>query len=209
MKRKPRGVPKSLRRGHGSREPLPAMLVVCEGKTEAQLIEQLRGRWRIPSVKVVVCAQVGVPKTVVQRGKEEQERHFGKRRAKHPPHQVWVVFDRDQHDSWLGAIGQARDLRYRLACSNPCFELWGLLLHRDQRAHIHRHAAQRELSKLHVGYDHDESPFLDAVVVEKHYEQANERARALSKQAIEDGKDYRNPTTLFGELVAALAMLRI
>ena len=33
----------------------------------------------------------------------------------------------------------------KLALTNPCFELWAITLHSDQRAYLHRHEAQRIL----------------------------------------------------------------
>jgi hypothetical protein len=184
------------------------MLVVCEGKTEATLIEKLRGAWRIPSVDVRVCGQIGVPKTVVEYAKRVRGEIFGSRRARASAHEVWVVFDRDEHDSWLEAIRRARALGFHLATSNPCVELWALLLHGDQRAHIERRAAQRKLSQVHANYDHARSPYFDRAKVEECYEDANRRARLLLEEAKRHADEDRNPTTRFGELVAALAKLK-
>lgn len=51
---------------------------------------------------------------------------------------VWCVFDRDDNtnQNLYAAEQLAEHLGYRVAFSNPCFELWILLHFRDQRAEL-------------------------------------------------------------------------
>jgi hypothetical protein len=144
--------------------------------------------------------QQGVPETVVEEALKEQRKHT-------PRPEVWVVFDRDEHGSWLAAIHRAQALGFKLAVSNPCFELWGLLLHRDHTAPIHRHQAQRDLAQLHPGYHHDKSPWFDIDTVLAHLDDAPRRSATLARRAQEAGDPRGNPTTCFSDLVVRLKAL--
>lgn len=42
----------------------PRLLILCEGKTEKRLLDQLRGHWRISSADIKICGEVGVPDTI-------------------------------------------------------------------------------------------------------------------------------------------------
>lgn len=151
MRRRPPPTVPKLRRTIGTIVPEPSVLALCEGNTEARLLEQLRAHWRIPGLRVRVEGSLGDPRNVVRVARDRRHGDTGHHV------EVWVVFDRDEHPHWSSAIDRARALGVGLAISNPCFELWALLLHREQTAHIHRHAAQRALKRLHRGYDHARS----------------------------------------------------
>ncbi|MEV5407305.1 RloB family protein [Thermopolyspora sp. NPDC052614] len=45
--------------------------------------------------------------------------------------QVWCLFDRDHHPEVDRAFRQAKQDKVRVAFSNPCFEVWRLLHHKD------------------------------------------------------------------------------
>lgn len=189
-----------LRRRTGTREMRPTLLVVCEGKTEATLLSDLRAFWRIPTVRVEVMGEAGDPRHIVD---------CARRRQRETGADVGiVVFDRDEHHHWAGAIDRARQLGFGIAVSNPCFELWGILLHEDRTATLHRHDAQRRLRELHPGYDHARSPFLDVAVVVPRLEAAEDRARTLARRGESIGDPFGNPTTRFPEAVAALVRVR-
>ena len=51
---------------------------------------------------------------------------------------VWAMFDRDIHKRFDEARDLARGNGIRLAISNPCFELWGILHYQDQNAPLGR-----------------------------------------------------------------------
>jgi hypothetical protein len=188
-----------LGRKHGLRPLLPRILVVCEGKTEQKLLEALRGHWHIPSVSVLVVGQAGVPATVVKRAKDERKGFD----------EVWVVFDRDEHPSWAGAIEEANANKFALGVSNPCVELWGLLLHVNQTAHIDRFKAQQMLSQQHPNYHHDKNPYFDVATVLKHIEVARARAEALLNLFETQEDRYRCPTTRMHHLLARIAALQL
>ncbi len=173
------------------------LVAVCEGKTEAALLEGLRKRWKIGRRSVHVEGEHGDPSNVVQVTLDKMQR--GDRHI-----EAWAVFDRDEHHHWSSAIDRARAVGIRLAISNPCFELWAILLHRDQTAHIHRHEAQRLLKKLHAGYDHARNPHLSLDVVLGALDVADRRCSELSRIASANDDPHRNPSTSFGELVRSL-----
>ncbi len=179
-------------------DPAPVLLAVCEGKTEERLLDGLRREWRIPSARVVLVPRAGVPSTIVKKAKAL--------RAELQAHEAWVVFDRDEHPNWTGAIHEAEQARppLVLAISNPCFELWALLLHGDQRAALHRHEAQRRLARVHPGYDHHKNPYLTISVVLPLLADAARRARQLNADAESLGEPHRSPTTRFSDLVDRL-----
>jgi hypothetical protein len=178
---------------------LPEIAVFCEGKTEKKCLEALRGHWRLPNVKLELVGQVGDPSAVVEKAKARR-----RPLRRNEDIELWVVFDRDEHHHWMDAIDRARTSELKLGISNPCFELWALLLHDDQNACIHRRDLQRKLRDVHTGYDHDENPYLDSETVFERMEDAHERAGDLLKRAFEDDDPYKNPTTRFHRLVRRL-----
>lgn len=177
----------------------PILLVVCEGKTEAKLLNELRARWRIPTSTIKLVPQVGVPSTVVREAKRLCQPE--------QPDETWVVFDRDEHPCWSSAIAEALQAAFKLAISNPCFEQWAILLHLDQRQDLHRHEVQRRLASVHPGYHHDKSPYLDVSLVLVGLEAAATRAAVINKIALSLDEPYRAPMTLFPDLIARLRAL--
>jgi len=174
--------------------------VVCEGKTEETLLKELRGHWHIPSVTVKVMGQAGVPATVVDCAVKERKK-LGK------PVETWVVFDRDEHPKWEDSINRAHAQTLMLAISNPCFELWAILLHQEQTAHIGRHNAQHILAANHPPYHHDTRPYLKLETVLANFGDVTQRAQRLLKCAEEKDDLYGNPTTRFHDLVLRLQAL--
>lgn len=196
MGRRTRRRPPPLQRSTASVTTRPAIAVFCEGGTERAVLEAMRVHWRIAELRTSIVG--GDPSHVVELARRTQ-------RSYRPDElEVWVVFDRDEHPHWSSAIDRALQCRIRLAISNPCIELWGLLLHRDQTAHLSRDQAQRELKRLHKGYDHTRSPYLDPAIALQYLDDAERRARRLCERAHADGDPWRNPITTFSELVATL-----
>lgn len=197
----PRRLPPSrrTRRATGFVDQRPALLIVCEGKTEERLLTGLRARWRIPGAKILLVPQVGVPSTVVREAR--------RRRDIEKPDETWVVFDRDDHPCWHTAIDEAQRTRLCLAISNPCFEQWAILLHADQNADLHRSDVQRRLAGLHRGYHHDKNPYLDVDLAIPLLDAAAQRAAHLNRAAQRLGEPFRAPMTTFSDLVARLRAL--
>jgi hypothetical protein len=195
MRKAPPGAP-ILERRTATRDMPPLVAIFCEGATEHRCLGDLRARWRVATASVHIVGQVGDPRKVV----EEAKRWKGRRRDV----SVYVVFDRDEHERWHDAMQMARDLLFVRAVSNPCIELWGLLLHRDQSAEIHRHAAQHELSEIHPKYHHATHPYFDLDVVLENLDIAQERAEVLDLRAREAGDEFGNPTSRFSRAIEAM-----
>ena len=136
MAKRLRGIPK----GRSSRELKRApetidvgkrILIVCEGeKTEPRYLRNLIQLLRVPSAKVSVHGEGGsAPISVVEHAEKilKQDPDF---------ETVFLVFDRDRHQSYNRAVDKCRSLvenssseiAFIPITSVPCFEYW-LLLH--------------------------------------------------------------------------------
>ena len=145
-----------LRRRRPFRNPLPRILIVCEGRrTEPGYFHELRHTERIP-IELVIRPG-GIPKTLVQRAVDLKDAAKKDAKTRQDVNllydDVWCVFDIDEHPAIPDAKQQARDNGIELAISNPCFELWILLHFRDQRAHIDRAVVQRDCAKYLPDYE--------------------------------------------------------
>jgi len=172
----------------------------CEGKTEKDCIDKLRQRNRIASVTVEVVGPVGVPKSIVAKAAAKQKELQQTRQDKHPTI-IHVVFDRDEHPCFPGAVNRARTLGMSLGVSVPCIELWAILLHQDQTAWIHRHEAQRLLKRIHPNYCHKTHAVFDIDVVATNRMSAATRAAKLATRAVDSGREFANPSTTFHEVL--------
>jgi hypothetical protein len=194
----PSGRNRERRKGRRApfREPKPRTLIVCEGaNTEKQYFDQFAGIHRDSIVHVIVEGGKGVPLTVVRAAKEQKAKALAEAERKDDEfakyQSVWCVFDVDEHPSIPEAKVMAAENGIELAISNPCFELWLLLHHRDCPGELHRHTAQKML-KAHVkGYD-KHVQFDD---YKDGYQDAVRRARFLDQLAESMGEPGRNPTT--------------
>jgi hypothetical protein len=119
---------------------------------------------------------------------------------------VHVVFDRDEHKHWESALVQARDAGFIVAASNPCFELWLILLKGDQGAHIERQPAQKLCKALHPGYCHKTNPKVDVgQLTQADLEEACARARSRRERLkMDDDDPWLNPVTTFDLTVQAI-----
>ncbi len=145
-----------LRRRRPYRQPLPRILIVCEGtRTEPGYFHGMRHLQR--SLIELVLSPGGTPKTLVERAVEKKEaaKREAKRRADRNLlyDEIWCVFDVDEHPFVPEAKQQAAANNIAVAISNPCFELWVLLHFQDQRAYADR-AQVQHLCRQHLpGYE--------------------------------------------------------
>lgn len=117
---------------------------------------------------------------------------------------IHVIFDRDEHPCFQEALEQARANGFCVGYSNPCIELWAILLHQDQTAWIDRKQAQSRLKRIHPGYCHKSRPILDLATVMNGLEDASRRSKSLQRRAREAGNPFGNPTTEFFRVIEAL-----
>jgi hypothetical protein len=90
----------SLKRRKPRRDPLPRVLIVCEGiRTEKGYFQSLRHAERIPIDLEILAG--GTPKTLVERAvKRKREADTTAKKSGDPNSrfdEVWCVFDVDEH----------------------------------------------------------------------------------------------------------------
>jgi hypothetical protein len=196
MGRRFRDRERHIGRNPAEREPKHRILVVCEGKvTEPEYFKALQHEFRNPLVHVEIHKQAGVPLTVVGRAidldKQANDAAKQNRDDDLKYDDVWCVFDVDEHPRLDEALALAQESGVKVALSNPCIELWGLLHFQDQNERIHRHEAQRALKAFMPKYDKT----LDFSKMKPGYEKAVARARVLQKLAEDTDEPNRNPST--------------
>jgi len=178
-----------------NRPPAPRSMVATEGAlTEPEYLKVFSRIYCDRSVRVVPIRVGGDPRTVVERAIEESKKSKSDRLATRDS--VWAMFDRDIHKRFDEARDLARGNGIRLAISNPCFELWGILHYQEQNAPLERRECQRELGKLCPDYSAGGSKvFGDRQVIEQRYSVAVERASSSVKRREEEGEPGGNPST--------------
>ena len=178
------------------RDPLPIILIVCEGeKTEPQYFSGYRRACHNPRVNIIVADEHGVPKTLVEIAKQyktEAEEDASREKDDNLAYDsVWCVFDIDEHPLVPDAKQMARDNGIELAISNPCFELWLLLHFQDNPGMKDRNKIQKMLSKHVPEYD----KHVEYTTYSTGYEDAVKRAKRMDQDAEDFGEHHRNPTT--------------
>ena len=178
------------------RSPALRIVVVAEGAvTEPgylRIFERLHGDRS--SARLVLIPGAGDPRAVVERAIEES------RELKHEPlgsrDTVWAMFDRDEHPRFDEAKDMAHGNGIRLAISNPCFELWGILHYQEYNAPLNRHECQRKLGELCPDYSNKKRKIFDDMkVIEGNYRDAVERAEHSLARRREEGDPEGNPST--------------
>jgi len=192
----------SLNRRTGLAKPLSQIFIFCEGQTEQMYVDELASDAGRINVEVDVVGEVGVPLTVVEAAvkKVASLRLAASRRSASSfdkNYTVWAIFDKDEHPNIDKAYILANKNDVKIAFSNPCIEIWGLLhVHDLGDGEIHRHDAQRLLSKLMDDYDHgDGAEFNYGMMRGVPYERAKQRANVLLNRRQEDGSPNGNPST--------------
>lgn len=176
-------------------------MVFCEGvASEPDYINALK---RLPEVrgdtmiKIEIDPRTGVPLTLVRAAID---------RAADPEiDECWCVFDVEypqQHPRLDEAIRLATQHSVRVAVSNPCFELWLILHHEDQTAHLSTDQAERRSRAL----DGRTGKHIDAGLYMPLRRQAARRAVALAERHARNGvvSSGDNPSSTVYELLAAI-----
>lgn len=152
-----------LQRKQARRAGYDRILIVSEGsKTEPLYFGEIRTAYRLHTANVEVrpSALGTAPIQVVQYARElfekgDRHKHIAPRAFE----QVYAVFDRDDHDSYLGALQLAESLdgklrndakqavRFKAIASVPSFELWLLLHFEDIQAPLQRDEVMQRLKQ--------------------------------------------------------------
>lgn len=158
-----------LARKAGRRAGYDRILIVTEGlKTEPHYLGEIRSQYRLQTANVQVqhsllgTAPIQIVEYTEQlfvngdEAKNIQPRAF---------EQVYVVFDRDDHDTYHNALAKAAALNGKLRndlkqpvifeaiATVPCFELWLLLHFEDVQAPLHRTEVYQRLRQYLPNYD--------------------------------------------------------
>lgn len=196
------------------------ILIVTEGsKTEPLYLEEIRAAYQLHSANVEVQpGRLGTaPIQVVsyaQRLFEEGDLHKGIRPRSFD--QIYVVFDRDDHDSYFNALNRAQSLdgklrnddkqpvSFKAIASIPSFELWLLLHYEDIQAPIRRDEVMARLNQHIPGYKKGAD---DAFATTRsRLKIATQRAQSLAAKF--NAYTDPEPFTALQELVTLLTTLR-
>lgn len=170
--------------------------MVCEGEvTEPSYLKGFCRFAKNALVEVTVADRQGVPRTVVEIGKELKNKAADQARRENDDNlkfdRVWCVFDVDNHPHIDQARTMAGDNDIHLAISNPNFELW-LLLHLQDSPGTQERSTIRNLLKKRwpkydkaVNFNQCEDGYLNAV----------SRATKLDELAAAIGEEGKNPST--------------
>jgi RloB-like protein len=210
-----------LERKNARRATYDRILIISEGsKTEPNYFREIRALHRLHTANVeILPSALGTnPLQIVEYAKSVFE--FGDRHKNIQPkafEQVFVVFDRDEHDGYHDALRVAESLNRKLRndarqpvifkaiASVPNFELWLLLHFEDVHAPAHRTQVLSSLKKYLPEYEKGaENVF---ALTSKHLEVAIERAERL--QGKYDAYSDPEPFTAVFELVRLLVSLRL
>jgi len=192
---------KDLRRKVAQRSERRTIVVFCEGKASEP--DYINGMKRLPQVRrdtsiaIEIDPCQGVPLTLVKRAIE--------RAADDEVDECWCVFDVEwpqNHPNLAHAVTLARDHDIHLAISNPCFELWLILHHRDQTAFLNTHVAESKSRHL----DGRSGKGIDPDQYLPRREVAAERAVLLRERHLRQGTEFPNdnPSSTMFELLAAI-----
>ncbi|MCY4467250.1 MAG: RloB family protein [Thiotrichales bacterium] len=184
-----------IARRHSNRPLAVRIVVATEGVlTEPEYLKLFSRFHGHHGVRVESIGVGGDPRAVVERAIEESKKLKNDRLARRDS--VWAMFDRDIHARFDEAINLAHGNNIRLAISNPCFELWGILHYQEQHAPLNRHECQRKLGELCPDFNAGAGKvFNDWNAVEQHYSAAVERAEIAAQRREEEGTPGGNPTT--------------
>lgn len=187
-----------------SREENPLILIVCEGsETEPNYFEEAINGYGLHASQVKVFGKEcgSNPRTIVKFAKEKKSKFESDGQEVDT---VWCVFDKDQHEWLAEAIDQANANNFKVAFSNPSFELWYLIHYQDQEAHIERDKAKSILKKNHIKNYEKSSKGLFKLL-EDRLPAAGKRANKLRKMHKRNtNPPTSNPSTNVDELIEFL-----
>ena len=179
-----------LARKAGQRAGYDRILIVTEGsKTEPLYLGEIRSKYRLQTANVQVQhSQYGTsPIQIVEYAEHlfvngDEDKYIQPRAFE----QVYVVFDRDDHETYHNALTKAAALNGRLlndarqkvdfqaVASVPCFELWLLLHFEDVQAPLHRTEVYQRLRQHLPDYDKGQAG---------HYAQTSQNLADASQRA--------------------------
>ena len=206
MRRKP----PALDRRASTRQPTACLVIFCEGKkTEPDYLRRFAEENGNKLVKLVIHPAAGEPGKLVESALEAH-RHYEQLALagdSYELYEVWAVFDRDIHDRYEEALAIARRNKLRVAMSNPCFELWGILHFSDHDGEYTHREVQKMLKKHMGSYDNKKEKVFDYVLMKDHYPAAVKRAKTLQRNRNAERNPEGNPSTRIYYLLERIVAL--
>lgn len=194
-------------RPSGRRKRNPIVYIICEGeKTEIRYFESYRTRYSMIAIEPLPSKYQAAKALVEHAQSKVSQLGYNKRDGD----EIWCVFDRDNNtDADLQtAEHTAEKLGYRIAYSNPSFELWFLLHFIDQRSMLaDSDAVERLLDAQQCLPGYDKRKDYSAQLLPYRTDAIKRAQRRLDELAAENQKLIRrggNPYTTVNELVQYL-----
>jgi hypothetical protein len=156
----------------------PTFFVFCEGRTEELYVNYLKSKYRLP---IFIDA-----KTAGNRITEKCINSYKRDKVIHPKDKTYLMYDLDAPKMLekLQAISNTI-----LLSSNPCFELWFLLLYQEQTTEISTKKCIDSLKSHHNTYKKEVLDEILRSILNSKQEKALHRAAKLAK--------YKNPSARF------------
>ena len=205
---------RTLKRNENIRSEYLRILVITEGeKTEPLYLKEIRKSLRISSTHIAILrSEKGTdPLSIVEYAIEVFNNGiYEKELPAQVYDRVYVVFDRDEHKTFLQAIkliegkklknNENKDVFIQGVISIPCFELWILLHFKKVNGHREREAVYRELKEFLPKYSKGFADSYKATVDKLEIAYARAKTTCNGKSV----KDEPNPYTNVWELVELL-----
>lgn len=192
---------KSLKRAIARRPELRTIVVFCEGKNSEP--DYINGLKRIPEIadntalNLELHPEQGVPLTLVRMAAD--------RLADPEVDECWCLFDVEwpkNHPNLFEARQLAQAKSIGLVVSNPCFELWLILHHRD----FTKFATTAEVESLSRKLDGRTGKSIDSAIYLPLRKQAARRAEQLEQRHVRNDTSFPkdNPSSGMHHLLRAL-----
>lgn len=196
---------KSLRRRPASVSPPVKFTIFSEGKnTEPEYFDAIDQSIKGALVSLQVVKAAGAPKTIAAKALGFRKKRRGRISSFEEKDQIWVVFDRDEHDAVNESIDNLTTNSIGVAFTNPCFELWLILHIEDFDSPIDRHAIQKHLESICADYSTRQGKKPDCKKFMDRIEVAEGRAAKMNKRRSREGAERQAPWTTVHELTKAI-----
>ncbi len=205
---------KSLSRRPPSRDPKVVFSIVTEGKnTEPGYFRELQRRLDSAIIKIEVLGAAGVPLTISEiaiemKSKARRPGRGGRTQSFETNDEVWAVFDCDEHPNIDQATQNCKSAGVGVAFSNPCFELWLILHHKEFDQFVGRHAVQAECEATCPGYRKNTRKTADFEALMDNIDIAETRAARQYKNRQNEAPPLNPPFTTVFELTKRIRSVK-
>jgi RloB-like protein len=209
---------RDISRRAAKKQPYESILIVTEGLTEANYLNEIRTQCRLSSTNIVALpSATGTEPTQIVEYALQLFLNGSSEKGIIPLvfDSVYILFDRDEHRTYYDALAKIKALdgihqnfegepvSFNAISSVPCFEVWLLMHYQDVNAPLHRKEA---LSKLRSYLpDYEKGSIGNWVATQSHMTDAITRAEHRAE--ITNAHDGEEPYTNMFELVDKLLKL--